>query len=140
MIRYIVLLMLFIFTLYAKEIAIVKSVKGEVISKTSDSYERVSSGEVLESDMILITKDNSSAVIIFKDSSTVVLGANSILKLERFVFEPTENKFDFSLSLDKGSLSFESGKISELSPESFELKTPEGAIAIRGTKFFVKVQ
>jgi len=138
--KYIMILLFMFMSLYAKDIAIVKNVKGEVILKTPDTYERVSSGTLLQSNMVLVTKDHSSATIIFQDNSVLKLGPNAILNLKSFVFEPVEQKFDFRLYLDKGSLSFESGKIGELSPESFELKTPEGAVAIRGTKFFVKVQ
>ncbi len=125
---------------YAKEIAIAKGVEGEVVYKTADLYERVSNGTLLKSDMTLITKAHSSVTIIFQDNSVLTLGSNSILDLKSFVFKPIEKKFDFRLYLDKGSLSFESGKIGELSPQSFELKTPEGIVAIRGTKFLVKVQ
>ncbi|WP_294966333.1 FecR family protein [Sulfurimonas sp.] len=77
---------------------------------------------------------------MFKDNSVLALGSNSLLKLEKFLFKPVEKEYDFELFLEKGSLSFESGKISNLSPEDFILKTPDGTVAIRGTKFAVKVQ
>ena len=35
---------------------------------------------------------------------------------------------------------FESGKVSEISPESFEFKIPDGIIGIRGTKFIIELK
>jgi hypothetical protein len=136
--KYILLLLMLSLGLYAKSIAIVKDVKGEVVAKTQRSYYALHTGDSLESKTIVITK-KGTAVIIFNDNSTVVLAPYSILNLKRFVFKPQENKYAFELFLKKGTISFESGKIGELAPEKFILKTPEGMVSIRGTKFFVKV-
>ncbi len=138
--RYILSILILLTSLNAAEIAIAKSVKGNVMVKNEDKTSRIENGSGLDSSMILITKENSSVNIIFKDNSSLVLGSNSLLKLEKFLFNPTEKKYDFQLFLEKGSLTFESGKIGELSPEDFILKTPDGTVAIRGTKFAVKVQ
>ena len=138
--KYILSILLILTTLNAAEIAVAKSVNGEVIVKSGDKTLSIQNGSSLDSGMILITKKKSSVTLIFKDNSTLVLGPNSLLKLEKFLFKPMEKEYDFQLSLDKGSLSFESGKIGDLSPEDFILKTPDGTVAIRGTKFAVKVQ
>jgi hypothetical protein len=132
-------IMLVASAMYAKSIAIVKDVKGEVIAKSATDYYALHTGDELESKMIVITK-NGSAVIVFNDNSTAVLAPYSMLNLKRFVFKPMKNEYEFELFLKKGSLSFESGKIGELAPQKFILKTPEGMVSIRGTKFFVKVQ
>jgi len=139
--KYIVLIFLTFFTvLEADEIAVVKSLKGEVLAKSKNEVVKLQAGALLDSDTILISKENSLAVIIFKDNSILNLGQNSVIHLKKFIFNTEEKEFDFKLFLKKGSLIFESGKISEFSPEDFELKTPEGMVAIRGTKFGVHVQ
>ena len=133
--------MLFLFiNCNASEAAIAKSVSGLVTAKNSTDSMKVIDGSNLDSGMVVMTGDKSSVTIIFKDNSEVVLGANSLLNLKKYVFEPTKDEYDFQLFLEEGSLSFESGKISDMSPEDFVLSTPEGTVAIRGTKFFVKVQ
>lgn len=125
---------------YAQYIAIAKNVIGDVKAKNSETILSVENGSRVESSMILYTKDESGVTLIFNDNSTLILGANSILNLKRFTFKPLKKEFDFKLFLQKGSLSFESGKISELAPEQFKMETPDGTVSIRGTKFFVKVQ
>ncbi len=138
--RYLLTLLLLIANIYAADIAIVKEINGDVRAKTQQSTHQLVLGERLSEQMIIITKANSSLKIIFNDNSTLVLGENSLLNLKTFVFKPMSQEYEFKLFLQKGSLSFESGKIGELSPESFELKIPEGVVAIRGTKFLVMVQ
>ena len=137
---FIVILLIFVSLLDAKDIAFVKSVKGEVTAKDGSQQISVKQGDKLSESMIVHTKKDSSIVLIFNDDSVVSLGENSILVLKTYLFEPENKKFAFRLDLDKGTASFESGKIGRLSPESFVFKTPESTVAIRGTKFVVKVQ
>lgn len=136
------LLLLLLLTIpsYAEYIAVTKNVIGDVAVKNVQNIMKVKDGTRVESSMILYTKERSSVTLIFNDNSTLILGANSILNLKRFTFKPIEKNFAFELFLQKGSLSFESGKISDMAPESFKMETPDGSVAIRGTKFFVKVQ
>jgi len=134
--KYIYSILLLISTLSADEIAIANNVSGIVTA----SSVKIVDGQALNKGMTLVTKSDSSVTVIFKDNSKLVLGSNAILNLKKYLFKPTQNEYDLELFLEVGSLSFESGKIGELSPESFVLKTPDGTVAIRGTKFFVKVQ
>jgi len=138
--KYIFILLVFISILNGSEIAVAKKVTGDVSVKTSNQSIKISDGSLLDSGMIVFTKSDSSVEIIFKDNSKLVLGSNAILNLKKYTFEPKKDKYEFELFLKEGSLSFESGKISDLSPEDFILKTPDGTVSIRGTKFFVKVQ
>ncbi len=82
---------------------------------------------------------DSSAGIIFQDDTIISLGPNSELCMEEFLFNPKENEFSFTTKLFKGTFMFISGVIGKLSPESIKIETPDGTIAIRGTKFLVKV-
>lgn len=126
--------------LNAAEIAVVKDVKGKVFAKQDDKLISLKEGSVLDENMSVLTKKDSMTVLVFRDTSTLTLGENSVINLNRFVFKPAEKKYDFKMFLHKGSLIFESGKISDLAPQAFELKTPSGIVAIRGTKFAVKVE
>ncbi|MDB2562106.1 FecR family protein, partial [Sulfurimonas sp.] len=120
--------------------AIANNVVGTVSAKSADISMEVLDGNSLDEKMVLYTKSDSTVTVIFKDNSKLVLGSNAILNLKKYAFKPTKDEYAFELFLEAGSLSFESGKIGELSPEDFVLKTPDGTVAIRGTKFFIKVQ
>jgi hypothetical protein len=134
------LLTILTMSIYAKDIALAKNITGKVYSQKANRSIEIKETQWLDEKSVISTKDNSSVTLIFKDTSTLVLGENSILALEKFIFKPKKEKYRFELKLKKGKASFESGKIGKLSPEDFIFKTPESTIAIRGTKFIVFVQ
>lgn len=134
-----ILALLFI-PLIAKDIAFVQKVKGDVTAQDDTKTIIVKQADWLSEKMLVRTGDKSGVTMIFKDNSVLVLGANSILILEKYIFAMNEKSYKFELTLNKGTVSFESGKISELSPENFIFKTPEATVGIRGTKFMIKVQ
>jgi len=127
-------------SLSAKDIAFVQKVKGDVTAEENFKVLVVKQSDWLGESMIVSTGDKSGVTMIFKDNSVLVLGSNSILILDKYIFAMKEKSYKFELTLNKGSVSFESGKIGELSPENFIFKTPEATVGIRGTKFMIKVQ
>ena len=127
-------------SLNAKDIAFVQKVKGDVTAEQNFKTLVVKQSDWLSESMIVSTGDKSGVTMIFKDNSVLVLGSNSILILDKYIFAMKEKSYKFELTLNKGSVSFESGKIGELSPENFIFKTPEATVGIRGTKFMIKVQ
>ena len=134
-----VLFILLFTCLHAQDVALAKSIMGNVNAKVDGKLIQLKNGDWLNEKTIISTKDNSEIKLIFKDDSVLVLGANSILVLEKFVFEVEKKEYDFQLQLNKGVASFESGEIGQYSPDKFIFKTPESTISIRGTKFIVKV-
>lgn len=138
--KLLLILPLLFVSLYAKDIAFAKKVKGDVTASQSGKTVVVKQSDWLSEKMIVTTGDRSGVTMIFKDNSVLVLGSNSILSLDKYIFQTQENDYKVELSLNKGSVSFESGKIGELSPENFIFKTPEATVGIRGTKFMIKVQ
>lgn len=121
-------------------IAIVKSVEGSVSVKRSSETLPLKPRDRLFKNDIVITGEKSGIGLIFHDGSVLSLGEKSYLRIDEFIFKPSEQQFKFKLSMDKGSALFESGKIGTLAPEAFEFKIPEGTVGIRGTKFLVEVK
>jgi len=124
----------------AEEIAIVKQVQGAVSMKRAGEILAVRQRDKLQAGDILMTGANAQVGVIFHDGSVLSLEEKSFLRIEEFIFQPIENKFNFKLYLKKGAALFESGKIGTLSPESFSFGIPAGTIGIRGTKFLVEVR
>ena len=52
---------------------------------------------------------------------------------------PDKSKFSLLAKMIKGTFVYISGVIGKLSPESIQLETPAGVIAILGTKFAAKI-
>lgn len=78
--------------------------------------------------------------ISLNDSTTLSLGENSRLRIDRFVYEPQANKLGFGMEVMQGTLSYLSGKIGAIAPEQVSVATPSMTIGIRGTKFLLKVK
>ena len=137
--KYLIVL-LFLSSLVAKDIATVKLLQGDVSASLNAKAKSLSVGDSLSERMVVQTASNSSTTLVFEDNSVLVLGENSIINLKKYIFEESQKNYDFELFLSKGSAVFESGDIGKLSPESFVFETPQGTVAIRGTKFVVKVE
>lgn len=133
------LLFIFVGLLSGNTIAVVNSLEGKVVVLKDGSEIKLKLGDELEESMTIKTKDKSGVSILFHDDSFLALGANSSLSLSKYIFDQKAANYDFELFLEKGSASFESGKIGKVAPQNFQFKTPEGTVAIRGTKFFIKV-
>lgn len=126
--------------LFANSVAIIKMTKGSPVVKRGDETIMIKVGDKIQNNDILITDANSKIGAMFDDGSAITLGESSFLNVEEFKFKPIEEEFKFKLNLDKGKVIFESGKIGELSPESFEFRIPDGIIGIRGTKFLIELK
>jgi hypothetical protein len=94
------------------------------------------SGRVLEVEGAVFMGDqivagpSGLAQIRFIDDTKLVVGPNSRLTIDRFVFNADNTASDVSINLAKGALRFISGN----SPhDAYALRTPTMAIGVRGT-------
>ena len=138
--KILMILGMLILSLSAIEIAYVISVDGNVKSQDKSGINELKKGAKIYNGMLIITQKDSSVDLVFKDNSNLVIGENSLINIDKFLFKPKKKEYKFELFLEKGIATFESGKIGELSPESFSFKTPDGVVGIRGTKFIAKVE
>ena len=117
----------------------IKHVKGDVsILRDGVSMPARSGFKVFIAD-VLQTGSEGSLGLILRDDAVLSLGSNSTLIIEEFLFAPAEGKLKFVGRIVKGTISYLSGLIAKLSPESARFKTPEATIGIRGTHFAVQV-
>ena len=87
---------------------------------------------------VVVTGADGSVGILFLDASLLSAGPNSVLSIDRFVFNSTTNEGSFEASLKKGTLAAVSGKIAKQSPEAMKVKTPAAVLGVRGTEFLVR--
>ncbi|MDD2828496.1 MAG: FecR domain-containing protein [Sulfuricurvum sp.] len=135
--------LMFLLTFYAfgaESVAFIKSISGEASVMRNNLTHPLQQGEELFSKDELITGKNSTVGLSFDDGTRISIGANTHFKIDDFLFAPAQQDFKFNVSLPKGSLVFESGKIGKLAPEKVGIKVPQGIIGIRGTKFIVEAE
>jgi len=123
-----------------KIIGNIKNFKGDVkiIRNHKELIPKVGTG-LFRKDT-LKTGLNGKVGIILRDDTMFSLGHDSELKLDIFRFDIKNKAFALATRMLKGTFIFISGMIGKISPESVELSTPDGTIAIRGTKLAIQVK
>ncbi|MEO8406964.1 MAG: FecR domain-containing protein [Oxalobacteraceae bacterium] len=120
-------------------VALFKNVSGTVkIIRDKSDLVAVAGTQLMKLDSIASGPD-SSAGIVFKDGTLLTVGSSTEIQISRYLFQPEEAKYDFSLYLKKGTAIYSSGKLGKLSPESVSVNTPRATVGVRGTRFIVKV-
>ncbi|MDI9570677.1 MAG: FecR domain-containing protein [Pseudomonadota bacterium] len=117
----------------------VKTAKGEAFIERGETVIPARINEKISKNDILKTGANSSLGVTLKDDTLIALGSNSAVTVSEFNFSPGEGNLSLVARMLKGCVEFASGIIGKLSPESVKFSTPVGDIAIRGTRFAVRI-
>jgi hypothetical protein len=124
--------------LAADHVALIKDVTGSVqISREGKTFEAASNTTLRIDDRVLAASE-ATAAIVFKDGTLLTLGGNADIKIRDYVFEPSADKYAFSVYMAKGSAIYESGKIGKLAPEAVKVATPTATVGVRGTRFLIE--
>ena len=94
---------------------------------------------MFEADVLRTGADGRLSVML-KDESRLALGPMSELALTRFAYAPGDQQLGLGVRLARGVLSYVSGLIAKLAPESVRLQTPTSIIGVRGTHVLVKAE
>ena len=79
---------------------------------------------------LIETEQESATKLIFLDETTLTLGPESSVVLDRFVYDPDPSKASLVMTATKGIFRFASGKLPK---NAYRLHTPAATIGIRGT-------
>ena len=121
-----------------EHVALFKNVSGSVkIIRDKAEIVPVAGTQIMRSD-IVVSGPHSSGGIVFRDGTLLTVGSSTEIEITRYMFQPEESKYDFSLYMKKGTAIYSSGKLGKLAPESVSLNTPRAAVGVRGTRFIVK--
>ncbi len=120
-------------------LGVVKTLKGEVSVLRGSEVIPATLGEELFAADTLKTAANGSVGILLHDDTRLSLGPDSTMSLDQFSFDPKSHDGQASVSINQGTLSVISGKLTERRPGALEVKTPAAILAVRGTEFSVKV-
>jgi hypothetical protein len=117
----------------------VKTVSGIAFVVTQGKPVRANIGSPVMQGSVLKTGPDSSLGVTFKDSTIMSFGPETELKVDEYLYSPTEGKLRFGSQLTRGTLNYVSGVIAKLKPDGVTVTTPTGMIGVRGTQFVAKV-
>ena len=84
----------------------------------------------------LHTGPNARLQVTFHDNSSLTLGENANVVIDRYVFNPAKSSADVVLNASRGALRFAGGKIEQMHQKNIIVNTPNAALAVRGTHFW----
>ncbi len=117
----------------------IKKLTGEAIIKRDKKTIIIKIGDKVYPNDIIITKNNSSVGIIFKDNTLISLGKNTEFIIEKYTFNPEKKDEAFISRITKGTLSCLTGLMPKLNPDAMKIKAKTASIGIRGTHFLISV-
>jgi hypothetical protein len=93
---------------------------------------------VLANDVIETGADGAIG-ITFRDDCRISLGPQSHVHLNAYEFAPAVRGYAFALRFTQGTLQYISGLIAKLAPAAVLIETPNGSIAVRGTRLVARI-
>jgi hypothetical protein len=81
---------------------------------------------------VVRTGEESTAQLLFLDETSLSIGPQSEVTLDRFVFDPNRGAGNVVLNATRGAFRFVSGS---QQPSSYQVRTPVATIGVRGTIF-----
>lgn len=120
-------------------VGIVKTLEGgAMITRNGETIMVVTDMEIQQADFVK-TDRRGYVGLVFSDDTRISIGPNTEIAIDDYLFDPLEKKLSFVLRLIRGTLSFLSGQIAKLSPESVQLVMPVATIGVRGTHVLIEV-
>jgi len=111
-------------------IGVVSVVKNKVSGTLSGQTRVIGTGAQVFQNEVVTTGVNSSAQLLFRDQTTLTIGADARVALDRFVYDPSSRTGDIVVSIAEGAFRFVSGNAQS---ESYKINTPSATIGVRGT-------
>ena len=122
------------------EIGRIKSAIGTASVQRGSAHIPASIGqELLPGDWLETGKDGR-ITLTFIDNTRFAVGPDSRIALTKFEYDRTSQKGEFIAQVERGSIAVVSGKISKGGRDAMQLRTPDGVLDVRGTRFIVEVR
>jgi hypothetical protein len=119
---------------------IAKIVIGDVRVADTQGERPLKSGDVIFENTRLIAGKQSSASVVMRDGTTLVLSESSQFNVEKFAFDATTQNGGILINLLQGSMRMLTGLIAKINPEAIQVKTKTLSVGIRGTDFIIDTE
>lgn len=118
----------------------IKTLDGTVeVMRQGNAVHPVAGTRLFARDTVKTGHDGTAGIILL-DDTIFSLGPDSTLDMTEFRFDPQKKDFSLVCRMIRGTFIFLSGVIAKLSPDSIKIETPDGTVAIRGTRLAVQIQ
>ena len=112
-------------------VGVTSATDGDPKGKPPQEAERVLRiGIDVQANEIVTTGANDRAHLVFLDGTSVTVGPNARLTIDKFVYDPATKTGDLAITASKGVFRLVGGKISKNNPVT--ITTPSSTIGIRG--------
>jgi hypothetical protein len=116
----------------ASKIGVASAVKNRVEGSTGGAARALAAGSSVFAREVVRTGDESTAQLLFLDETSLSIGPQSEVTLDRFVFDPNRGAGSVVINATRGAFRFVSGS---QQPSNYQIRTPVATIGVRGTVF-----
>ena len=117
----------------------IKVVSGEAVVVRDGATIPAHSGVTVYASDSLRTGNDGRVGVTLADDTQVSIGPRSEVRLDSFVYEPTQGQLGLVLQFIRGTAAYVSGRIAKLAPDAVRLETPAAIVGVRGTTVAVRV-
>ena len=115
----------------AARVGVTSATDGDPLGKPPTEAERVLRiGIDVQANEVITTNTRDRAHLVFLDGTSLTVGPNAQLTIDRFVYDPATKTGDLAINASKGVFRLVGGKISKIKP--ITVTTPSATIGIRG--------
>src|SRR5262245_7659863 len=112
-------------------VGVTSATDGDPLGKPPAEPQRVLRiGIDVQANELVTTGPNDRAHLVFLDGTSLTVGPNAQLTIDKFVYDPNTKTGELAVSASKGVLRLVGGKISKTNP--ITITTPSSTIGIRG--------
>ena len=112
-------------------VGVTTAADGDPLGKPPNEQERILRiGIDVQANELVTTRANDRAHLVFLDGSSLTVGPNARVTIDRFVFDPASHTGTLAISATQGVFRLVGGKISKKQP--IVINTPSSTIGIRG--------
>jgi len=121
----------------AQNIGVAATVVNRMDGTVSSQRRTIGSGDQVFANEVVETPSDGKGQLLFLDETSLTVGPDSHLTLDKFVFDPSSARATVSMTAVRGVFRFISGSLPK---QAYEIKTPAGVVGVRGTIFDLIVE
>jgi FecR protein len=113
------------------KVGVTSATDGDPLGKPPAENERILRiGIDVQANEVVTTRSNDRAHLVFLDGTSLTVGPDARLTIDKFVYDPNTKTGDLAITASQGVLRLVGGKISKTN--AIKINTPSSTIGIRG--------